>query len=755
MNHATLSNGILTISLATAADGSPVCTGIRCATMPDFEWALPGGSPLTPTLATATGPLAIPTFSGYTLRDTTSVSLSYAGSDGLLVTQHLSLSPSHPVIRSQVTVAAGGTTPLKGLVRFDALSLSVAVSPYEPEASYVLGWLDIARIDAPGRPPTAVKLDNWIDKLLYGDTAPFIPPLPEAGWSSPTMRLVTERLMRLPLTSGKRGTWNDFPWVAVRDPGRAAGIFAGFEWSGTWKMLIDHPPGQDSVSVSAFTDGCSHDVAPGQSLESPPAFLGFFSGDWDAAFNASRRYTADDILPKPHPALPTVHYVFFPGSLLGKKENQLYFVDKGADTRARARSMVDAAADLGAESFLLDSLWWGAAPDEGDFSNGLGDFTVNARRFPDGLKSLSDYVHQKNMLFGLWFEFERVDIRTANKGRNPWRPEWIMHRNGHPYRSWGQHFFMLCLGEKAAAEWALENISWAIREYGVDWFMIDSNEWAVCQDPSHTHGAGDGEWAQIQGLYHVLRGLRERFPKLIIDNGAGGAQRGDFGMARHCDVMPCSDINCPSVLNRQYSVGYGSFYPSSYARQGVYFYPTRETGALAIPSPNKWSEPWHPMKVNPGEPPERTEWRCINRMMGVFQPIHDLSIIPADHLAVLKKCIATYKGVRPTLAGDRYLLAGPPVFVERENRESGAWEAYQHVARDGSVASVLFYRCLSPDASFSVRLKGLVPGVRYRAQYHTGRAGGVHTGSELMSQGITCTLPGTRQAEVLLLRREG
>jgi hypothetical protein len=226
-------------------------------------------------------------------------------------------------------------------------------------------------------------------------------------------------------------------------------------------------------------------------------------------------------------------------------------------------------------------------------------------------------------------------------------------------------------------------------------------------------------------------------------------------MARYCDVMPCSDINCPSVLNRQYEVGYGSFYPSNYTRQAAYFYPTRETGPLAIPSPNKWSEPWHAMKVNPNEPPERTEWRLLNRLMGVFQPIHDLSIIPPEHLAVLKKVIPTYKKLRPTLGGDRYLLATPPVFVERENRESDRWEAYEHVARDGSLASVLFYRCLSPDAEFHVRLKGLDPSARYRSEFHTGRPGSVHTGTELMTAGVTCRLPNTRNAEVMLLYREG
>ncbi len=473
--------------------------------------------------------------------------------------------------------------------------------------------------------------------------------------------------------------------------------------------------------------------------------------DWDAAFNACRAYVRDDILPPPPEGFPTVHYVMFPGGLTAAKP--VYYPELD-DMRLRARKLVDAAADMGAESFLLDSMWWSASALQGDFSIGLGDFGVDRRKFPDGLKVLSDAVRQKGMRFGLWFEFERVDLRTANLGRNPWRPEWLVHQNGYPYRSWGQHFFMLCLGVKAAAEWALENISWAIREYGVDWFMIDSNEWAVCDDPSHDHGAGDGEWAQIQGLYYLLRGLRAQFPQLIIDNGAGGSQRGDFGMARLCDVMPCSDINVPSAINRQYSRGYGSIYPAYYARQGVYYYPTRETGPLSRTDPTSFTEPYDPLTIEPDLTLERAEWRWLNRIMGVFQPIFDFGALPPEHLAVLKKVIATYKRIRPTLHGDRYVLTPPPALVERENREHGGWEVYEHLALDRRLISVLFYRCRSPQAEHHVRLRGLDPAARYTAEFHTGRDGGSFTGAELMERGFTCRLDQPRRAEVMILSRE-
>ncbi len=142
--------------------------------------------------------------------------------------------------------------------------------------------------------------------------------------------------------------------------------------------------------------------------------------------------------------------------------------------------------------------------------------------------------------------------------------------------------------------------------------------------------------------------------------------------------------------------------------------------------------------------------------MGIFQPIFDLGLLSAEHLAVLKKVIATYKRIRPTLHGDRYVLTAPPPFVERENREHGGWEVYQHLSLDRSLVSVMVYRCLSPHAEHRIRLRGLDPSATYRAEFHTGRPAVKYTGAELMNAGLACRLDRTRSAEVaLLIRVEG
>src|ERR1017187_9306662 len=55
---------------------------------------------------------------------------------------------------------------------------------------------------------------------------------------------------------------------------------------------------------------------------------------------------------------------------------------------------------------------------------GLGDWTVNPKKFPQGLKGLIDRVHSLKMDFGLWVEPEMVN---ANSDLYRAHPDWVIN----------------------------------------------------------------------------------------------------------------------------------------------------------------------------------------------------------------------------------------------------------------------------------------------------------------------------------------
>ena len=713
-----IENASFGISLSLNEQGVPILSHLRGNSLPDVDWA--SGCPLGPVIEVNgetydldSGGLS---FLGAEVDDEgPELRLNYRCPTGLRVSHHLKPSPEKAVLTFWTTLTNESESDIEGITRFDVFNLNVSVSEAEPLVAYLLGWLDGPRADAPGRHAIPYPYPSWIPRLLYGDDAPPPPPPPPGGWASPALRLITERLTQLPLRSGKRSTYDNHPWLTVLDPGRGAGFYGALEWSGTWRMDVAHDAERRAVSMYACTDGNVHTLRPGESLTSPKAFVGLFAGDWDDGFNACRRYVRDEVLPQTADTYLPVRYNIGCPRYPRLGPELLY-------------ATIDAAADLGIENFTIDAMWWDASADDYEFSIGLGDFTESRKKFPMGLRAVSDYVHQKGMTFGLWFEFERVDLRTANVGRNPWSPSWLLYQKGHSYRSWCQHVYLMCLGIEEAAEWALENMAWAIKEYGVEWVKIDSNEWAVCDDPTHDHGVTDGEWAQVQGMYHILGGLRERFPNLIIENCAGGSQRADLGIARFCRPVQTHDRNHPSVLERRYAHGLSCIYPSYCALLSL---------------GGRFSD----------RTAQQLQWRALGRMMGSFTTGLELTRMTPENRDVLRELIGTYKKLRPTLHGDRYVLDGPAVAMEPKLTEAGNWEAYEYVSADGDLVSVFTFRCMSPEREHRVVLRGLDAEATYQAKSHSGQFGQTYAGGDLMRDGLVCRLERQLSADVLVLTR--
>jgi hypothetical protein len=93
------------------------------------------------------------------------------------------------------------------------------------------------------------------------------------------------------------------------------------------------------------------------------------------------------------------------------------------------------------------------------------------------------------------------------------------------------------------------------------------------------------------------------------------------------------------------------------------------------------------------------------------------------------------------------------VLVDPACEEADNWEAYEHVSRTGDQVLLHFYRCLSTEEECTVKLRGLDPEARYRAESWRGIKPRTLTATTLMERGYTCTLPTTRCADIVILTR--
>jgi alpha-galactosidase len=206
----------------------------------------------------------------------------------------------------------------------------------------------------------------------------------------------------------------------------------------------------------------------------------------------------------------------------------------------RLAALADVAAEIGVERFVIDDGWFGSRRDD---RSALGDWSVSAEVWPDGLGPIAEHVQSRGMDFGLWFEPEMVnpdsDLARAH-------PDWVLGTPGRlppPMRSQQ----VLDLAHPDAFGHVLERMSALVSEYDIAYLKWDLNRdtW----DPVHRAGPRAGRPAvhdQILAAYRLMAELKRRHPGLEIESCSSGGARVDYGVLEHTDRVWASDCSDPT-----------------------------------------------------------------------------------------------------------------------------------------------------------------------------------------------------------------
>lgn len=206
----------------------------------------------------------------------------------------------------------------------------------------------------------------------------------------------------------------------------------------------------------------------------------------------------------------------------------------------RLLDLVDVAAEVGAERFVLDDGWFGSRRDD---TSGLGDWVVSPDVWPTGLNPLADAVHARGMEFGLWFEPEMIspDSDAARA-----HPEWILSPRTHrPQAARGQQ--VLDLTNPAAFEHVLTQLRRVLADVQIDFIKWDFNR-DLYEAVSPNTGL-PAYHAQAKATYRLMDTLLAEHPGLEIESCAGGGGRIDLGVMERAVRVWGSD--CIDPLERQ------------------------------------------------------------------------------------------------------------------------------------------------------------------------------------------------------------
>lgn len=474
------------------------------------------------------------------------------------------------------------------------------------------------------------------------------------------------------------------PWVMLKNSNSHI-ISISIAWSGNWIMRFNKTHEGFSITGGLSDWEFYKKLKPGQQMEGIHVItVENHEGDTDSIANSYIRWGRKYWYPTNH----------ISQSITAEWNHWWPYEDLDIDEQTFKQN-VDKAYELGLELCTLDAGWFGLADESTDWYKLRGDWDkANTKRFPSGIRALSDYVHEKGLKFGLWCEIEGLGIDADLRMSHP---EFEARHNG-------EYIGYVCFGNPDAQEWAFQTLDRIISEYNCDWIKLDFNldPNAGCNRTDHGHGAGDGLYEHYMGYYKVLDRIRAKHPQVILENCSSGGLRIDLGLMKHTHCVFLSDPDTP-VHDLQ-----------------LYW------GAMTVLAPNvclHW--PWSHSRVNahghvpfppldltkPGIPMYKLDYYIRISMLGWFGCSHKLPEIPGHIFNRLKDHIDFYKAtVKPyLLKGDVYKLTGQAL------RDGGGdrWNAFQYAMPDKQNNLVFVFRLSQSSDSKVIRLKGLDPEKTY------------------------------------------
>ncbi|MGC8639314.1 MAG: NPCBM/NEW2 domain-containing protein [Isosphaeraceae bacterium] len=317
------------------------------------------------------------------------------------------------------------------------------------------------------------------------------------------------------------------------------GLIVVVGWPGQWAAEFARDA-SSGFSIRAGQEITHLRLNPGETIRTPLMVLQFHEGDWIRAQNLWRRWMLAHNLPRPggkliQPEIAACSSHQFGEMIHANEANQKLFIDRYLQ-----------------EGIKLD-YWW---MDAGWYKNrtgwpDVGTWEVDTRRFPHGLRAITDHAHQKNVKSIVWFEPERVVAGTWLATQHP---EWVLG---------GKNGGLLDLGNDQARAWLTDHVDRLIVDQGIDLYRQDFN-----MDPLsfwRKHDAPDRQGAtenhHIQGYLAYWDELRRRHPGMLIDTCASGGRRNDLETLRRAVPLLRSDYILEPVGQQAHTYGISFWIP--------------------------------------------------------------------------------------------------------------------------------------------------------------------------------------------------
>ena len=546
--------------------------------------------------------------------------------------------------------------------------------------------------------------DAWLTHL-HGDWA---------SEADVTQEPLTRGLQIIRNSDGARNAHLDAPEVMIsldgkprEHSGRTVG--AALCWSGNFEIRINTTTKHEHHLYAGIDPQASEYVLEsGRVFETPHLALSYSTEGMGGVSRNFHRWARTEGMS--HRGMQT-------GDILLNSWEGLYF----DINEERMIQMMDDIARFGGELFVMDDGWFGDKYQRNDDSSTLGDWVVDRKKLPGGLKTLTEAARQRGIRFGIWIEPEAVNTKSELFEKHP---EWALQTKGRELKlGRGGTQLVLDMTNPKVQDFAFKIVDDLLTSYPeIAYLKWDAN--ASIQNVGSL-------WLPMNrqtnlyvdyhmGLLKVLQRIREKYPDVVIQDCASGGGRANYGLLPYFDEFWVSDNT--DALQRVYiQWGTSLFFPANTMAAHINHCPYWNTGGRVTP----------------------IKFRCDVAMSGRL----GIELQPKDMTDEERQqcttCFTDYKALRKTVqTGDLYRLISPydrngvaSLMYVDESQQQGVLFVYKTENYYGQTLPRILLDGLNPDKTYTLEEKNVRTG-----QKPCSLSGKQFTGRFLMSVGLEVPL---------------
>ncbi len=378
--------------------------------------------------------------------------------------------------------------------------------------------------------------------------------------------------------------------------------------------------------------------------------------------------------------------------------------------------IIDDAAQMGFDLFLLDDGWFGNKYPRNDDRAGLGDWDINRKKLPDGLGYLVKECQKRNIKFGIWLEPEMVNPKSELYEKHP---DWVITQPNRPL-DLGRNQLILDLCNPAVQDYVFNVVDKTMTETkDISYIKWDCNRFVTNSGSFYLPANKQSHlWIEYtRGLMKVLKRVREKYPDVTIMECSGGGGRIDYGTLPYFDEFWISDNT--DALDRIF-IQWGStqFYPAICLASHVSVCPNHITGRTV------------PLKF-------RFDVATSAKLGMDLQPRQ----MSDDEKAFCKIALKDYNSVKEVVQfGDLYRLLSPyesnrvAMMYALENQSRAVVYSFLKKKEINGNRQVLYLKGLNPDKQYRLHELNKIPNRWSRFDSLEGK---VYSGAYLMKYGVS------------------